>query len=188
MWINFGIVCSTFFIERLVTVAVSTFILSILPQLYRYSEPRLYSALQMYTRCNIACAWNPTSVRALFRRAQQQLRTMTTHPDCKDDEDFFRFTSGRWLWEEDSRLAERYRKFNVPTLLHIANISTGASCCISMNKLAEGGSNKIFRLVMNNEQSVIARIPYRGTASSSKTVASEVATMDFVSTLYMWLN
>ncbi|KAF2725664.1 hypothetical protein K431DRAFT_336151 [Polychaeton citri CBS 116435] len=85
---------------------------------------------------------------------------------------FFRYTSGRWLWDEHARLEERYRRFNVTALQQIAASSVGAEHCISMNKLAEGGFNKIFRLVM-----------IMNTGPLFHTVASEVATMDFASNL-----
>jgi hypothetical protein len=49
-----------------------------------------------------------------------------------------------------------------------------------MDKIAEGGSNKIFRLTMDNGMSVIARIPMPSAGSAFHTIASEVATMDSV--------
>lgn len=52
-----------------------------------------------------------------------------------------------------------------------------------MTKLAEGGFNKVFRLVMDNDSIVIARIPNPNAGPPFKTTASEVATMDFVSKL-----
>lgn len=53
-----------------------------------------------------------------------------------------------------------------------------------MTKIAEGGFNKIFRIVMDNNSTVIARIPYPNVGRSCKTTASEVATMEFVSRLF----
>ncbi|KAI9663120.1 MAG: Phosphotransferase enzyme [Bathelium mastoideum] len=96
-----------------------------------------------------------------------------------DYEDFYRYTSGRWLWDEDAQLSERYKRFNVPELKKIAVSSIGAQSCVSMIKLAEGGFNKVFRLVMDNDSIVIARIPNPNAGPPLKTTASEVATMDF---------
>jgi hypothetical protein len=96
------------------------------------------------------------------------------------DAEFFGFTSGRWLWDEPLRLQERYKEFDIAALQTIAAASVGARDCISMVKLAEGGFNKIFRLVMNDGRTVIARVPNPNTGSLFHTVASEVATMDFV--------
>ncbi|KAI0104819.1 kinase-like domain-containing protein [Nemania sp. FL0031] len=98
-------------------------------------------------------------------------------PDAQHE--FFRYTSGRWLWDEEARLRERYRRFNVQELQAAAAKSVGAEKCVDMIKLAEGGFNKVFRLVMENGKAVIARIPNPNTGSPRWTTASEVATMDF---------
>jgi hypothetical protein len=116
-----------------------------------------------------------------------------------DHEEFYRYTSGRWLWDEKPRLQERYKKFNVAGLKRLAvqaaaaagrrgdgdgggGAGGGAQSCVSFTKLAEGGFNKVFRVVMDNGAVVIARIPHPliGPAAS-KVIASEVATMAFVS-------
>ena len=74
-------------------------------------------------------------------------------------EDYYRYTSGRWLWDEDTQLQERYKRFIVPELKKVAAKSVGAQDCVSISKLAEGGFNKVFRLTMNDGTIVIARIP-----------------------------
>ncbi|KAL9097474.1 MAG: hypothetical protein Q9165_000370 [Trypethelium subeluteriae] len=98
-------------------------------------------------------------------------------------EDFYRYTSGRWLWDEHEQLRARYKRFNVPELKRIAIGSVGAEACVSMSKLAEGGFNKVFRLVMDDGSVVIARIPNPNAGPPFKTTASEVATMDFARTI-----
>ena len=40
-------------------------------------------------------------------------------------EDFYRYTSGRWLWAEEARLQERYKKFNVSGLKRLAVQASG---------------------------------------------------------------
>jgi hypothetical protein len=95
-------------------------------------------------------------------------------------EHFFHYTSGRWLWDEESQLRERFLVFNVQELQRIAAESVGAQSCVSITKLAEGGYNKVFRLVMDNGSVAIARIPNPNAGPAHKTTASEVATMDFV--------
>lgn len=104
-------------------------------------------------------------------------RTIVTRPY----EHFYRYTSGRWLWDEEKKLRERYKQFNVPELKKIAARSVGANNCVHITKLAEGGSNKVFRLVMDNGVAVVARLPFPRDGPSFKVTASEVATMDFVS-------
>jgi hypothetical protein len=97
-----------------------------------------------------------------------------------DYEDFYRYTGGRWLWDEEAQLRQRYKRFNVSEIKKLAASSIGSDSCISMTKLAEGGFNKVFRLVMNDGSVVIARIPDHNAGPASQTTASEVATMDFV--------
>jgi hypothetical protein len=108
---------------------------------------------------------------------------MSTH-SSSPHEHFFHYTSGRWLWDEERQKREHFRSFNVAELQRIAAESVGARACVSMSKLAEGGYNKVFRLVMDNDSVAIARIPNPNAGPAHKTTASEVATMDFVSSLH----
>lgn len=106
-------------------------------------------------------------------------RTLSTKV-LSHDENFFRYTNGRWLWDEAKQLRERYRAFNVQELQRIAAEGVGAQSCISMKKLGEGGYNKVFRLVMDNGKVAIARIPNLNAGPAHLITASEVATMEFV--------
>ena len=107
-------------------------------------------------------------------------RRMSPSRDLKHEE-FFRYTGGRWLWDEQEQLRQRYKQFNVHELKSTAAKSVGARVCVSMIKLAEGGFNKVFRLIMNDGKVVIARIPNPNAGPGFRTIPSEVATMDFVS-------
>ncbi|CZS93857.1 probable FMP29 Found in Mitochondrial Proteome [Rhynchosporium graminicola] len=107
------------------------------------------------------------------------MSTISTSPY----EHFFHYTSGRWLWDEESQLRERVVIFNVQELQRIAVESIGAQSCVSITKLAEGGYNKVFRLVMDNGSVAIARLPNPNAGPAQKTTASEVATMDFARTV-----
>jgi hypothetical protein len=60
---------------------------------------------------------------------------------------------------KSNSFATSSEKFNVPELQRIAASCVGARMCISMTKLAEGSSNKVFQLVMDNGKIVIDRIP-----------------------------
>ncbi|KAI2606604.1 kinase-like domain-containing protein [Hypoxylon sp. NC1633] len=112
-------------------------------------------------------------------RLQTCRRAISSRAPADEQHDFFRYTSGRWLWDEEAKLRERYRPFNTHELQKVAAKSVGAESCTSMIKLAEGGFNKVFRLVMDNGSAVIARIPNPNSNSPRLTIASEVATMDF---------
>ena len=95
--------------------------------------------------------------------------------------DFFSYTSGRWIWDEEEQLRERYRRFDILELQKVAMELESAGSCVSMEKLGEGSYNKSFRLTMANGKAVVARIPNPNAGPAFLTTASEVATMDFVS-------
>ncbi|TAQ88441.1 hypothetical protein B7494_g3235 [Chlorociboria aeruginascens] len=113
----------------------------------------------------------------------QLSRKMSTDSKPQQYEQFFRYDSGRWLWNEENELRERYRMFNVEELKRIAAESIGAKSCVSMIKLGEGGYNKVFKLVMDNGSVAIARIPCPNAGPAFMTTASEVATMEFARTI-----
>ncbi|EFR00635.1 phosphotransferase enzyme family protein [Nannizzia gypsea CBS 118893] len=93
--------------------------------------------------------------------------------------DFFRNTTGRWLWGEKEQLLERHREFKVRELQTTAADTLGSRACVSMSKIGEGNFNKVFRLVMNDRAVAIARIPHPNAGPSRYTTMSEVATMEF---------
>ena len=95
-------------------------------------------------------------------------------------EDFYRYTSGRFLFNEAEQLAERYRRFNVPALKNIAAEALSARTCTSMVKLNEGSFNKVYLLKFDNGAEAIARIPHPNAGPALYTTASEVATMDYL--------
>lgn len=99
--------------------------------------------------------------------------------------DFFRYTSGRWLWDEQQQLQERYREFNILELQNIAIQASYSKSCLIMGKIGEGSYNKSFKLTMDNGKTVIARIPNPNAGPAYLTTASEVATMDFVSFFHL---
>lgn len=99
--------------------------------------------------------------------------------------DFFRYTSGRWLWDEKQQLQERYREFDILELQKIAIQASSSQSCLSMAKIGEGSYNKSFKLIMDNGKAVVARIPNPNAGPAYLTTASEVATMDFVSCFYL---
>ncbi|KAH7377624.1 kinase-like domain-containing protein [Pyrenochaeta sp. MPI-SDFR-AT-0127] len=108
--------------------------------------------------------------------SRSPVRTFPACPDC-DYEDHYRYASGRWLWDEESQLRERYKRFNVSELKKVAAKSIGAQACVSISKLAEGGFNKVFRFVVDDGTIVIARIPNPNAGPPFKTTASEVASL-----------
>ncbi|KAF2728298.1 hypothetical protein EJ04DRAFT_546854 [Polyplosphaeria fusca] len=81
------------------------------------------------------------------------------------------------------RLLDRFRQFNPHQLRRVACKTVGATNCVFIEKIGEGGFNKVFRLLMQDEQKVIAKIPHPNSGPRCFTTASEVATMDFCRTV-----
>ncbi|KAB8225702.1 kinase-like domain-containing protein [Aspergillus novoparasiticus] len=105
--------------------------------------------------------------------------TILTRSPSQKYADLFRYTSGRWLWDEEQQLRDRYTPFNVSELQKVAASSIGANKCVSIAKLAEGSFNKTFKLAMDDGRIVIARVPHPIAGPRRYATASEVATMDF---------
>ncbi|KAF2454103.1 kinase-like domain-containing protein [Lineolata rhizophorae] len=95
----------------------------------------------------------------------------------------FRYTSGRWLWNEREQLESRHRRFDIPSLQQVACRAVGATQCVSLEKIGEGNYNKAYRLVMKDGQKVIAKIPHPNAGPPMLTTASEVAMMEFARTV-----
>ena len=101
--------------------------------------------------------------------------------DWNQNQDLFRYTAGRFLFEETKQLACRYTQFNMNELVCIAARSISSRSCVAVRKLSEGQYNKAFLLTMDDGKRVIAKIPNPNAGRPHYTTASEVATMDFVS-------
>ncbi|GBF59736.1 altered inheritance of mitochondria protein 9 [Trichophyton mentagrophytes] len=89
-------------------------------------------------------------------------------------------TMGRFLYNERCRLEERRVSFNVVALKDAAEKDVGHGKITSLQKLAEGGFNRIFLLTSEDGFQAIAKIPYSITVPKKYTTASEVATTDLL--------
>lgn len=101
-------------------------------------------------------------------------------PQSCDPESFYRYTSGRWLWNEQEQLSQRYVKFKWRELVKVATKATSSKCCVEMKKLPEGNFNKVFLITMDDGKEVISKLPNANSGPRHFTTASEVATMDYV--------
>ena len=99
----------------------------------------------------------------------------------KLDREPFTYTSGRYLYNEKLRLAERRVHFDVQALKDIVKNCVGRRSVIRMEKLAEDGFSRVFLLTMDDGFEVIAKLPYSLTVPKHFTTESEVATLDFLS-------
>lgn len=111
-------------------------------------------------------------------------------------EEYDRYSSGRYLYvihsvlrnlltscsfNEARRLEERHHVFDVAQLqkIAVAAINKEIADIATFRKLAEVGFNRVFELTMHDGAQV--QLPYPFTYPKHFTVASEVATMDYVS-------
>ncbi|EFQ99303.1 serine/threonine protein kinase [Nannizzia gypsea CBS 118893] len=135
-------------------------------------------------RPSLALNWK----HALYPGLPRQLTatpvlTLTQHGSTlatKHDHNLFKYTFGRYLYNEHLRLAERYVEFNVNALKDAAARAVGRDSTASITKLAEGGFNRVFLLTMNDGFEVIVKIPYLLAVPQKLTTESEVATLDFL--------
>jgi hypothetical protein len=115
-----------------------------------------------------------------FRGFSFFLASAVTSKLTEDHEHFFRYTSSRWLCNEEAELARRYLEFDVEILKRVAGL-TQQSRCIGLRKVQEGFHNKIFLLQFENGSEAIARLPSPMAGHPHWTIANEVATLGFVS-------
>ncbi|KAF1997562.1 hypothetical protein P154DRAFT_547352 [Amniculicola lignicola CBS 123094] len=108
--------------------------------------------------------------------------SLATMKDIENGRELFEYTSGRWIYNEPRRLAERRLAFNVDELLKAAakSVNRPTSDIKSFHKIAEGGFNRVFDISMKDGTSMLARLPYLSTLPQRLAVASEVATLAFV--------
>ncbi|KIY65649.1 kinase-like protein [Cylindrobasidium torrendii FP15055 ss-10] len=101
---------------------------------------------------------------------------------CLPSDDFFNYTSGRWVYNEPLRQRERRLVFDVDGLLRLAaeSVNQRPSDVVSISKLAEGGFNRVFLITLGDNQRIIARIPYPLTVPKYYAVASEAATIEYM--------
>ncbi|KAE8385465.1 hypothetical protein BDV23DRAFT_176260 [Aspergillus alliaceus] len=83
---------------------------------------------------------------------------------------FFHYTSGRWVYNEQSQLEKHYVEFGVLALQRSAS-----------RIIHEGLYNKAFSLKMEYGREVLARIPNPNAGHPQYVAASEVATLGFLS-------
>lgn len=77
-------------------------------------------------------------------------------------------------------MAQRYRPFNLEALAAVAAEAVGSVRCVSVEKLPDGNYNKTLLLTMDDGAQAVAKLPYPNAGRPHLTVASEVATMDYV--------
>ena len=93
--------------------------------------------------------------------------------------DPFTYTQGRWLDRDKERRDVRRLHFDFDALLDVAiKCSPGARRVTHCEK-KEGGFNRIFMFHLDNDNTVVARLPTRLAGPPGLTISSEVATLQF---------
>jgi hypothetical protein len=101
--------------------------------------------------------------------------------DC-DVQQFYKYTSDRWLWNEKDQFARRYVEFDLQGLLQVSAQALGARSCVKVEKLPEGNFNKVLLVTMDDGWELIAKIPNPNAGTPHFTTASKAATMEYVRT------
>lgn len=127
------------------------------------------------------CNPHDTFMAASFSSSNSKINEIKGVADSKHDIGTLnRFTSGRWLWNEQQQLACRYVEFDLSALLQLAASAVGSRSCTQVLKILEGQYNKVFEITMDDGRELIAKLPNPNAGRPHFTTASEVATMDFV--------
>ncbi|KAF9568231.1 hypothetical protein CPC08DRAFT_757730 [Agrocybe pediades] len=98
------------------------------------------------------------------------------------DSELFNYTVGRFLINNAYNLQQRSRVFDIPGLFSI--IAKAMDCktdqIIDFKKIKDGSLNRLFLVTLDTNTQLVVRIPYPLLVPKSYTIASEVATMDFL--------
>ncbi|KAJ0413319.1 kinase-like domain-containing protein [Aspergillus carlsbadensis] len=132
------------------------------------------------------------SSKASLRTARLISTTRSETPSTRqatayNNESLFGFTRGRFLTNERQELAQRHAPFNVDELAKLAAEATtgnGRRTCVGIEKLADGMHNKAIRFTMDDGFQVIGKVPNPNAGLPHYTTASEVATMDFMRSVF----
>ncbi|KLJ08587.1 hypothetical protein EMPG_15980 [Blastomyces silverae] len=98
------------------------------------------------------------------------------------EEDLFKYSRHRWIFNEEKEVARRYRKFDLQKLIEVAidTAGDGAQSCTKVLKCVEGLHNKALLLTMDNGKEVFAKLPNSNAGPARYVTASEVATREFL--------
>ncbi|RAK75708.1 phosphotransferase family protein [Aspergillus fijiensis CBS 313.89] len=95
-------------------------------------------------------------------------------------EELFTYTNGHFLIDEETQLRRRYLKFNIEALCDLAATAGVNPSPIRTIEKLEGGFSKALLLTKENDEEVVAKLPYHIAGPASLTVASEVAALQYV--------
>ena len=120
--------------------------------------------------------FGPTAQRAPYAMSCNDC----LEPGSTPNEDYFRFTGGRFVCDEEYEMSQRYVLFDMHGLGRIAAKALGSKSCVGVEKYPDGMFNKALLLSMDDGAQAVAKIPNPNAGRPHMTTASEVATMEFV--------
>ena len=136
--------------------------------------------LSFFSTVSTLCSRGKVELKA-FPISSSNSKMRRYYHDWNKNQDFFRYTAGRFLFDEKKQMACRQVQFDMNELVHVAAGSVASKSCVAVCKLPEGQYSKAFLLTMEDGKRVIAKVPNPNAGCPHCTTASEVATMDFVS-------
>ncbi|KAG9512399.1 hypothetical protein KCU85_g9805, partial [Aureobasidium melanogenum] len=107
----------------------------------------------------------------------------TSNPDetiAQRDSDPHEYTSGRWLHRNNDQTKARYIEFDYDALCRKAVEQCPGSQSVAECKKIEGGFNRVFLFTMDDEQTLIARLPFSVAGPPRYVILSEVATIAYI--------
>lgn len=91
----------------------------------------------------------------------------------------YEYTSGRWLHRNKDQTEARYIEFDYDALCRKAVEQCPGSQRVAKCKKIEGGFNRVFLFTMDDEQTLIARLPFSVAGPPGLVTHSEVATIAY---------
>jgi hypothetical protein len=154
------------------------YIQSVIPRLRQHRCSNLKTPILSYNHCPVAMDSHETGKRC---PSKCDSAYHSSPADWNSNDEFFKFTRGRFIVDEAENLRRREIRFDLNRLAKVAADSVGAAQCISIKKYPDGMFNKAFLMSMENGREVVAKVPNPNAGLPHFTTASEVATMEFVS-------
>ncbi|KAH7379599.1 phosphotransferase enzyme family protein [Pyrenochaeta sp. MPI-SDFR-AT-0127] len=144
----------------------------------RLSSSPLSRRIQSVRPSLMQCCCSILKVYALPSR-RYTVRRSSSQTNWNLNDEFFKFTRGRFVVDEKENLRKREIRFDMNKLASVAAESIGAAQCMSIKKYPDGMFNKAFLMTMDGGREVVAKVPNPNAGIMHFTTASEVATMDF---------
>lgn len=116
------------------------------------------------------------------RRACSSNKRKPDRPRDLQDDQYFEYTRGRFVSNEQYETSQRHVQFGVQELARIAANAVGSAFCVSIEKYPDGMYNKTLLLTMDDGKQAVAKVPNPNAGRPHYTTASEVATMDYMRT------